>query len=95
MKIRLANAYKSYLDKGGISVKNDKLKNAVNAGIKQLRAYSQTASELKLTAKELYEIADCALRLSTEEELVHSQKQRESHEEILIEKPQSIQMLDY
>ncbi len=63
------------------------LKNAVNAGIKQLRAYSQTASELKLTAKKLYEIADCALRLSMEETLTQNLRKKEALDEIISNEP--------
>lgn len=81
MKNRLANEYKSYLDKGGISVKSDKLRSAVNAGVEQLRGFSQTADELKITARKLFDIADCALRLTTEEILVQRAEQKESPEE--------------
>lgn len=77
MKNRLANEYKCYLDKGGISAKSDKLRSAVNAGAERLYSFSQTADELKITAQKMYEIADCALRLSVEETLV----QRAEHKE--------------
>ena len=80
MKNRLANEYKCYLDKGGISVKSDKLRSAVNAGVERLRSFSQTADELKLTARKLFDIADCALRLTTEETLVQRAEQKESPE---------------
>ncbi len=81
MKNRLANEYKCYLDKGGISVKSDKLRSAVNAGVERLRGSSQTADELKITARKLFDIADCALRLTTEETLVQRAEQKESPEE--------------
>ena len=81
MKNRLANEYKCYLDKGGISVKSDKLKSAVNAGAERLRGSSQTADELKITARKLFDIADCALRLSVEETLVQRAEQKEKPEE--------------
>ena len=80
MKNRLANEYKCYLDKGGISVKSDKLRSAVNAGAERLRSFSQTADELKITARKLFDIADCALRLTTEEMLVQRAEQKESPE---------------
>ena len=80
MKNRLAKEYKCYLDKGGISVKTDRLRNAVNAGVERLRGFSQTADELKVTAQKMYEIADCALRLTTEEMLVQRAEQKESPE---------------
>ena len=80
MKNRLANEYKSYLDKGGISVKSDKLRSAVNVGVERLHSFSQTADELKITARKLFDIADCALRLTTEEMLVQRAEQKESPE---------------
>ena len=80
MKNRLANEYKCYLDKGGISVKSDKLRSAVNAGVERLRSFSQTADELKITARKLFDIADCALKLTTEEMLVQRAEQKESPE---------------
>lgn len=80
MKNRLVNEYKSYLDKGGISVKSDKLRSAVNAGAERLYSFSQTADELKITAQKMYEIADCALRLSVEERLVQRAEQKEKIE---------------
>ena len=87
MKNRLANEYKCYLDKGGISVKSDKLRSAVNAGVERLRSFSQTADELKITAQKLYEIADCALRLTTEEILVQRAEQKETPEEAPSDEP--------
>lgn len=80
MKNRLAKEYKCYLDKGGISVKFVKLRNAVKAGVERLRGFSQTAGELKITAQKMYEIADCALRLTTEEMLVQCAEQEEKIE---------------
>lgn len=82
MKNRLANEYKCYLDKGGISVKSDKLRSAVNAGVERLHSFSQTADELKITARKLFDIADCALRLTTEETLVQRAEQKETPEEV-------------
>ena len=82
MKIRLANEYKCYQDKGSISVKLGKLQNAITIGLEQLRKPSQTATELKITARKLYDIADCALRLSTEETLAQRAEQKETSEEV-------------
>lgn len=87
MKNRLANEYKCYLDKGGISVKSDKLRSAVNAGVERLRSFSQTADELKISARKLFDIADCALRLTTEETLVQRAEQKETPEEVPSDEP--------
>ena len=81
MKNRLTAEYKCYQDKGSIPVKLGKLQNAMTSGLEQLRKPSQTAAELKITARKLYDIADCALRLSTEETLVQRAEQKETSEE--------------
>ena len=93
MKNRLANEYKCYLDKGGISVKCDKLRSAVNAGAERLRDLSQTADELKITARKLYDIADHALRLATEETLVQRAEQKKMSEEVPSDEPQYSQVM--
>ena len=81
MKNRLTNEYKSYQDKGTAATKLGKLQSAITAGLEQLRKPSQTAAELKITARKLYDIADHALRLSAEETLVHRTEQKETSEE--------------
>ena len=93
MKNRLANEYKCYLDKGKVPVKLGKLQNAMKAGLEQLRKISQTAAELKITARKLYDIADCALRLATEETLVQLAEQKESSDESPSDKPQLFQAM--
>ena len=87
MKNRLAAEYKCYQDKGSISVKLGKLQNSMTIGLEQLRKSSQTAAELKITARKLYDIADFALRLSTEETLVQRAEQKETSEEALSDEP--------
>ncbi|MCM1062352.1 MAG: toprim domain-containing protein [Eubacterium sp.] len=91
MKNRLAKEYKCYLDKGGVSWKADRLRSAVNEGLNRLKSYSQTTAELKITARKLYDIADCALRLKTEESLTQHIAQKETSEESL--SYESFQML--
>ena len=81
MKNRLANEYKCYQDKSNAPVKLKNLQNALTAGLEQLRKTSQTAAELKITARKLYDIADCALRLGTEETLVQRAEHKETSEE--------------
>lgn len=87
MKNRLTNEYKAYQDKGSISVKLGKLQNAMTAGLEQLRKPSQTASELKITARKLYDIADHALRLAAEETLVQRAEQKEMPDEAPSDEP--------
>lgn len=93
MKNRLANKYKAYQDKGSASVKLGKLQSAMTAGLEQLRKPSQTAAELKITARKLYDIADHALRLFTEETLVQRAEQKETSEEVPSDEPQFSQVM--
>ncbi len=92
MKDRLTNEYKCYQDKGSISVKLGKLQSAMTAGLEQLRKPAQTAAELKITARKLYDIADHALRLSTEETLAQRAEQNETPEEEPSDEPFQMSM---
>lgn len=88
MKNRLTNEYRCYQDKGTVATKLGKLQKAMTAGLEQLRKPSQTAAELKKTARKLYDIADHALRLSTEETLAQRTEQKETFEEVPSDEPQ-------
>ena len=94
MKNRLMNDYKCYQDKGTAATKLGKLQSAISAGLEQLRKPSQTAAELKITARKLYDIADCALKLSTEETLVQRAEQKETSEEDPSDEPQFSQVMN-
>ena len=93
MKNRLTNEYKAYQDKGTAATKLGKLQNAMTAGLEQLRKPSQTAAELKITARKLYDIADYALRLAAEETLVQRAEQKETSEEAPSGEPQFSQAI--
>ncbi len=93
MKNQLTAEYKCYQDKGSISVKLSKLQSAMTAGLEQLRKPSQTTAELKITARKLYDIADHALRLSTEETLAQRVEQKETSEEVPSDEPQYSQVM--
>ena len=90
MKDRLTNEYRCYQDKGTVTTKLGKLQNAMTVGLEQLRKPSQTVAELKITARKLYNIADHALRLSTEETLVQRAEQKETFEEVPSDEPRFI-----
>ena len=92
MKNRLTNEYKAYQDKGTAAIKLCKLQNAMTAGLDQLRKPSQTVAELKITARKLYDIADHALRLATEETLVQRAEQKETPEEVPTGEPFQMSM---
>lgn len=93
MKSRLTNEYKCYLDKGCVAVKSNKLKSVINEGLESLRKPSQTAVELKITARKLYDIADCALRLATEETLAQRAEQKQIADEIPSDEPKVSQAI--
>ena len=93
MRNRLSNEYRCYQDKGSVSVKLGKLQSTMTAGLEQLRKPSQTAAELKITARKLYDIADHALHLSTEEKLVHRAEQTETPEEVHSDEPKFSQVM--
>ena len=95
MTNRLTTEYKCYLDKGSVSMKLGKLQNAMTIGLEQLHKPSQTATELKITARKLYDIADCALRLSTEETLVQRAEQKETSEEVPSDEPLISQAMSF
>ncbi len=87
MKNRLTDEYRCYQDKGSVSVKLGKMQNAVKVSLEQLRKPSQTAAELKITARKLYDIADHALRLATEETLAQRAEQKQTSEESPSDEP--------
>ena len=92
MKDRLTDEYRCYRDKGSVSVKLGKLQNEMKVGLEQLRKPSQTAAELKITARKLYDIADHALRLATEETLVQQAEQKQMSEEAPSDEPFQMSM---
>ena len=92
MKNRLTDEYRCYRDKGSVSVKLGKLQNEMKVGLEQLRKPSQTAAELKITARKLYDIADHALRLATEETLVQQAEQKQMSEEAPSDEPFQMSM---
>ncbi len=93
MKNRLTAEYKCYQDKGTAATKLGKLQSAMTAGLEQLRKPSQTAAELKITARKLYDIADHALRLATEETLAQGVELKETSEEAPSDEPQFSQAM--
>ena len=94
MKNRLTNEYRCYQDKGTAATKLGKLQSAMTSGLEQFRKPSQTAAELKITARKLYDIADHALRLATEETLVQRAEQKETSEESPSDEPRFCQAMN-
>ena len=94
MKNRLTNEYRCYQDKGTAASKLGKLQSAMTSGLEQFRKPSQTAAELKITARKLYDIADHALRLATEETLVQRAEQKQTSEESPSDEPRFCQAMN-
>ena len=91
----LSSGYKAYLDKSTIIVKGGNLKNAMNTAVDKLQKSAQTVEGMKQTARLLYKVSDCALRVATEETLMHNAEQKESSEESPSDKPQAFQVISF
>ena len=84
LKSKLFNEYRAYSDKGKTTSKQDDLKNAYKAVTRDLRYnQSRTKEEIIQTSKLLFQLADCAVRCETEQEMSASViSQEEAQEEI-------------
>ena len=69
------------------------MKNAMSAAVDKFQKPAQTVEELKQTARLLYKVSDCALRVATEETLNHNAEQKESSEELPTDEHRSCQMI--
>ena len=75
LRQKLREEYKSYADKGDASTKRRNLQKALSHAEKLLRKSARTQDETVQTAKALYEVADCALKLLAEESLVQQSEE--------------------
>jgi DNA primase len=66
---KLRKSYKPYTDKGRKANKFADLQGCVRDVLRDLKQNARTRKQSIQTAKKLYQLADCALRLSTEETL--------------------------
>ncbi len=67
LKIKLADEYRAYGDKGKMSTKLENLNVAYSAVYQDLKLPARTHEQSVQTAKLLYELADCALRCEVEQ----------------------------
>ncbi|MFR8214954.1 MAG: DUF3991 and toprim domain-containing protein [Oscillospiraceae bacterium] len=84
LKSKLFNEYRAYSDKGKMTSKQDDLRNAYKAVTRDLRYnQSRTKEEIIQTSKLLFQLADCAVRCETEQEMSAPViSQEEAQEEI-------------
>ena len=74
----LRKEYRAYADRGKIFSKTDTLKKIHLEAIKQLKNYPATKEQMKNIAKSLFDLADSALKCSTEQQMSEQQKQEEA-----------------
>lgn len=67
LKRKLSNEYRAYADKGKLYSKQDNLKNAYQAAMRDLRTQARTKEQIIQTAKSLFLLADCAVRCEVEQ----------------------------
>ena len=74
----LRKEYRAYADRGKIFSKTDTLKKIHLEAIKQLKNYPATKEQMKNIAKSLFDLADSALKCSTEQQMSEHQEQEEA-----------------
>ena len=78
LKSKLVNEYRAYIDKGRISAKIDNLKSAYSAVYRDLKMPAHTCEQSVQTAKNLFILADCAVKICTEQKLCQKNDETES-----------------
>lgn len=81
LKSKLVNEYRAYSDKDRISAKIDNLKSAYSAVYRDLKMPARTREQSVQTAKNLFILADCAVKICTEEKLCEVQENDETESE--------------
>ena len=69
LRKHLRKEYRAYSDRGKIFSKTDALKKFHMEAIKQLKNYPATKEQMKNIAKSLFDLADSALKCSTEQQM--------------------------
>ena len=70
LKAKLSDEYRAYTDKGKLYAKQDGLKSAYQSVMRDLRhTQSRTKEQIIHTAKQLYQLADCAVKCEVEQQL--------------------------
>ena len=70
LKAKLSDEYRAYTGKGKLYAKQDGLKSAYQSVMRDLRhTQSRTKEQIIHTAKQLYQLADCAVKCEVEQQL--------------------------
>ena len=77
LKKHLMKEYRAYTDRGKMFSKMDTLKKSHFEVVKNLRNYPATKEQMKCIAKSLFDLADNALKCSTEQKMSEQQEQEE------------------
>ena len=83
LRKHLRKEYRAYADRGKMPSKIDILKKSNFEAIKNLRNYPATKEQMKNIAKSLFDLADSALKCSTEQQMSEQQDQEEVHQQAL------------
>ena len=78
LRQHLRKEYRAYVDRGKMPSKMDTLKKSHFEAIKQLKNYPATKEQMKNIAKSLFDLADSALKCSTEQQMLEQQEQEEA-----------------
>ncbi len=78
LRNHLLKSYRAYADRGKMFSKTDSLKKFHYEAIRQLRNYPATKEQMKNIAKSLFDLADSALKCSTEQQMSEHQEQEEA-----------------
>lgn len=94
LKSKLSDEYRAYTDKGKLYAKQDDLKSAYQSVMRDLRhTQSRTKEQIIHTAKQLYQLADCAVKCKVEQQL--SAPQLAQEETPQLDEPSEALRLDY
>ena len=77
LKKQLMKEYRAYADRGKMFSKMDTLKKSHFEVVKNLRNYPAAKEQMKCIAKSLFDLADNALKCSTEQKMSEQQEQEE------------------
>ena len=88
LKRKLAGDYRAYSDKGRMSAKYKALSDKMKEVTQDLNLPARTQEQSIATAKKLFELADCALKVSVEDAMQQpaqefSEDEKQSDEEVM------------
>ena len=81
LKAKLKKEYRAYKDKARLDVKCRDLSSKLKEVLTDLKQPARTYEQSIATAKKLYELADCAVKVQTQEELDNHQTEEMTENE--------------